>query len=103
MLIVPKVQTPSLIKPSLNAWVYDDWSKYLNWVWCTVDCCCQGLSSHIATEKDPNVATKDAEDIPTFDEWKKKIMEKENSKIDGVPVSHTHSLTGFELKLYLSS
>ncbi|XP_070988838.1 SUN domain-containing ossification factor-like isoform X2 [Oncorhynchus clarkii lewisi] len=39
----------------------------------------RGLSSHIATEKDPNVATKDAEDIPTFDEWKKKIMEKENT------------------------
>nr|XP_029499221.1 SUN domain-containing ossification factor-like [Oncorhynchus nerka] len=39
----------------------------------------RGLSSHIATEKDPNVATKDAEDIPTFDEWKKKILEKENT------------------------
>ncbi|XP_035618974.2 SUN domain-containing ossification factor-like isoform X2 [Oncorhynchus keta] len=39
----------------------------------------RGLSSHITTEKDPNVATKDAEDIPTFDEWKKKIMEKENT------------------------
>ncbi|XP_055722292.1 SUN domain-containing ossification factor-like isoform X1 [Salvelinus fontinalis] len=38
-----------------------------------------GLSSRIATEKDPNVATKDAEDIPTFDEWKKKIMEKEKT------------------------
>eukprot|EP00063_Salmo_salar_P021398 XP_013996233.1 PREDICTED: SUN domain-containing ossification factor-like isoform X2 [Salmo salar] len=33
-----------------------------------------------ATEKDPNVATKDAEDIPTFDEWKKKIMEVEKEK-----------------------
>uniref|UniRef100_A0A674AWT2 SUN domain-containing ossification factor-like n=1 Tax=Salmo trutta TaxID=8032 RepID=A0A674AWT2_SALTR len=32
-----------------------------------------------ATEKDPNVATKDAEDIPTFDEWKKKIMEVEKT------------------------
>uniref|UniRef100_A0A4W5KWD8 SUN domain-containing protein n=1 Tax=Hucho hucho TaxID=62062 RepID=A0A4W5KWD8_9TELE len=40
----------------------------------------KGLSSHIATEKDPNVATKDAEDIPTFDEWKKKIMEVEKEK-----------------------
>ncbi|CAB1326459.1 unnamed protein product [Coregonus sp. 'balchen'] len=38
------------------------------------------LSSHIAKEKDPNVATKDAEDIPTFDEWKKKIMEVEKEK-----------------------
>lgn len=33
------------------------------------------------------MATKDPEDIPTFDEWKKKMMEveTEKSKIDGVP------------------
>ncbi|XP_072543327.1 SUN domain-containing ossification factor-like isoform X2 [Salminus brasiliensis] len=38
----------------------------------------QGL--HITTETDPSVSGKDPEDIPTFDEWKKKMMEEENEK-----------------------
>ncbi|KAJ8012259.1 hypothetical protein DPEC_G00066820 [Dallia pectoralis] len=49
----------------------------------------QGLSSHDDT--DPTMATKDAEDIPTFDEWKKKMMEVEKEKTQ---VSHTSTASG---------
>ncbi|XP_014047209.2 SUN domain-containing ossification factor isoform X1 [Salmo salar] len=49
------------------------------------------LSSHIITETDPSVATKDPEDIPTFDEWKKKMMEVETEKTQA---THTSSNGG---------
>ncbi|XP_046882888.1 SUN domain-containing ossification factor isoform X2 [Hypomesus transpacificus] len=48
----------------------------------------QGLSSHVPTETDPSVAPKDPEDIPTFDEWKRKMMEVEKEKIQA---THTSS------------
>ncbi|XP_062337175.1 SUN domain-containing ossification factor-like [Osmerus eperlanus] len=48
----------------------------------------QGLSSHIPTETDPSLASKDPEDIPTFDEWKRKMMEVEKEKIQS---THTSS------------
>lgn len=43
----------------------------------------QGPSSHVTTERDNSESSKDPEDIPTFDEWKRKMMEveKEKSKI----------------------
>lgn len=43
----------------------------------------QGPSSPVTTETDPGATNKDPEDIPTFDEWKRKVMEveKEKSKI----------------------
>ncbi|KAK3567622.1 hypothetical protein QTP86_020280 [Hemibagrus guttatus] len=34
----------------------------------------------VSTETDPALPSKDAEDIPTFDEWKKIVMEVENEK-----------------------
>ncbi|KAB5579002.1 hypothetical protein PHYPO_G00189560 [Pangasianodon hypophthalmus] len=34
----------------------------------------------VSTETDPALPSKDAEDIPTFDEWKKIMMEVENEK-----------------------
>ncbi|XP_049338814.1 SUN domain-containing ossification factor isoform X2 [Astyanax mexicanus] len=37
-------------------------------------------SVHVTPETDPSVPHKDPEDIPTFDEWKKKMMEEENEK-----------------------
>ncbi|XP_066537650.1 SUN domain-containing ossification factor-like isoform X2 [Hoplias malabaricus] len=35
---------------------------------------------HVTPEMDPSVLSKDPEDIPTFDEWKKIMMEVENEK-----------------------
>ncbi|KAL7875551.1 hypothetical protein AOLI_G00105140 [Acnodon oligacanthus] len=35
---------------------------------------------HTTTETDPSVPNKDQEDIPTFDEWKKIMLEVENEK-----------------------
>ncbi|XP_017541005.2 SUN domain-containing ossification factor-like isoform X1 [Pygocentrus nattereri] len=35
---------------------------------------------HATTETDPSVPNKDQEDIPTFDEWKKIMLEVENEK-----------------------
>ncbi|XP_071372475.1 SUN domain-containing ossification factor-like isoform X2 [Centroberyx affinis] len=40
----------------------------------------QGLSSTIVTENDSTVSSKDPEDIPTFDEWKRKEVEKEKTQ-----------------------
>ncbi|XP_062260315.1 SUN domain-containing ossification factor-like isoform X1 [Platichthys flesus] len=40
----------------------------------------QDLSSPVTTETDPSVSSKDPEDIPTFDEWKRKMMEVEKEK-----------------------
>ncbi|KAF5898844.1 SUN domain-containing ossification factor-like isoform X1, partial [Clarias magur] len=37
-------------------------------------------SDPVSTETDPALPSKDAEDIPTFDEWKKIMMEEENEK-----------------------
>ncbi|KAM3603738.1 uncharacterized protein V6R79_001374 [Siganus canaliculatus] len=44
------------------------------------------LSSPGATDTDSSVSTKDPEDIPTFDEWKRKVMEVEKEKTQS---SHT--------------
>lgn len=43
----------------------------------------QGPSSPVTTDTGSSVTSKDSEDIPTFDEWKRKVMEveKEKSKI----------------------
>ncbi|KAM3866053.1 SUN domain-containing ossification factor [Diretmus argenteus] len=46
-----------------------------------------GLSSSIATEIDPSVSTKDPEDIPTFDEWKRKMIEVEKEKTQATHTS----------------
>ncbi|XP_076018321.1 SUN domain-containing ossification factor isoform X2 [Genypterus blacodes] len=40
----------------------------------------QDLSPPAATEPDSSVSSKDPEDIPTFDEWKRKMMEVEKEK-----------------------
>ena len=41
----------------------------------------QGLSPPAAApETDPTVGSKDPEDIPTFDEWKRKMMEVEQEQ-----------------------
>lgn len=44
----------------------------------------QGLGTTITKEVDPSVPPKDQEDIPTFDEWKKKMMEVEIEKSKAV-------------------
>ncbi|XP_062850457.1 SUN domain-containing ossification factor-like [Trichomycterus rosablanca] len=46
---------------------------------------------HGTTEPDPTPPSKDAEDIPTFDEWKKIMMEVENEKSQS---THTSSNGG---------
>lgn len=40
----------------------------------------QAPSSPVAADTDPSVSCKDPEDIPTFDEWKRKVMEVEKEK-----------------------
>ncbi|KAM6918340.1 SUN domain-containing ossification factor [Xenentodon cancila] len=40
----------------------------------------QDLGSPVATDTDSSVSSKDPEDIPTFDEWKRKMMEVEKEK-----------------------
>ncbi|XP_028988022.1 SUN domain-containing ossification factor-like isoform X2 [Betta splendens] len=40
----------------------------------------QDLSSPVTTDTDSSVSSKDPEDIPTFDEWKRKMMEVEKEK-----------------------
>uniref|UniRef100_A0A1A8H8U1 SUN domain-containing ossification factor n=1 Tax=Nothobranchius korthausae TaxID=1143690 RepID=A0A1A8H8U1_9TELE len=46
------------------------------------------LSSPGAADTDPPVSSKDPEDIPTFDEWKRKMMEVEKEKTQS---THTSS------------
>lgn len=50
-------------------------------------CVWQDLSSPVASDSDPPAGCKDPEDIPTFDEWKRKVMEveKEKSECDRQP------------------
>nr|XP_012779005.2 SUN domain-containing ossification factor isoform X2 [Maylandia zebra] len=45
------------------------------------------LSSPGTTDTDSSVSTKDPEDIPTFDEWKRKMMEVENEKTQSTHTS----------------
>ncbi|XP_077413868.1 SUN domain-containing ossification factor-like isoform X2 [Vanacampus margaritifer] len=40
----------------------------------------QDASAAVTMDTDPSVTSKDPEDIPTFDEWKRKMMEVENEK-----------------------
>ncbi|KAM7378945.1 hypothetical protein PAMP_004533 [Pampus punctatissimus] len=40
----------------------------------------QDLSSPVTTDTDSSVSSRDPEDIPTFDEWKRKVMEVEKEK-----------------------
>ncbi|MEQ2290617.1 hypothetical protein AMECASPLE_005014 [Ameca splendens] len=40
----------------------------------------QDLSSPVSADTDSTVSSKDPEDIPTFDEWKRKMMEVEKEK-----------------------
>lgn len=40
----------------------------------------QEVDSSAISESDPSVGSKDPEDIPTFDEWKRKVMEVEKEK-----------------------
>lgn len=40
----------------------------------------QDLSSPVTSDTDSSVSCKDPEDIPTFDEWKRKVMEVEKEK-----------------------
>lgn len=40
----------------------------------------QDQDSSVASESDASVGSKDPEDIPTFDEWKRKVMEVEKEK-----------------------
>ncbi|XP_019733491.1 SUN domain-containing ossification factor-like isoform X2 [Hippocampus comes] len=40
----------------------------------------QDASAAVIGDADPSVSGKDPEDIPTFDEWKRKMMEVENEK-----------------------
>ncbi|XP_070830668.1 SUN domain-containing ossification factor-like [Chaetodon trifascialis] len=48
----------------------------------------QDLSSPVTTDTDSSVSSKDPEDIPTFDEWKRKVMEVEKEKTQS-----THTAT----------
>ncbi|AWP04472.1 putative SUN domain-containing ossification factor-like [Scophthalmus maximus] len=55
----------------------------------------QGLSSSVTTDTDSGVSGKDPEEIPTFDEWKRKMMEVENEKTQSTHTSNnggTHTL-----------
>lgn len=40
----------------------------------------QAQSSPVTVDTDSSVSCKDPEDIPTFDEWKRKVMEVEKEK-----------------------
>ncbi|XP_061550100.1 SUN domain-containing ossification factor-like isoform X1 [Phycodurus eques] len=40
----------------------------------------QDVSAAVTMDTEPSVNSKDPEDIPTFDEWKRKMMEVENEK-----------------------
>lgn len=48
----------------------------------------QAQSSPATADTDSSVSSKDPEDIPTFDEWKRKVMEVEKEK------SKSHSRLG---------
>ncbi|XP_026230345.1 SUN domain-containing ossification factor-like isoform X2 [Anabas testudineus] len=48
----------------------------------------QDLSSPVTTDTDSSVSTKDPEDIPTFDEWKRKMMEVEKEKTQSTHTSN---------------
>ncbi|XP_047187892.1 SUN domain-containing ossification factor-like isoform X3 [Scophthalmus maximus] len=48
----------------------------------------QGLSSSVTTDTDSGVSGKDPEEIPTFDEWKRKMMEVENEKTQSTHTSN---------------
>ncbi|XP_056912842.1 SUN domain-containing ossification factor-like isoform X2 [Takifugu flavidus] len=47
------------------------------------------LSSPVASDSDPTVSCKDPEDIPTFDEWKRKMMEVEKEKTQAVHTANS--------------
>nr|XP_046265404.1 SUN domain-containing ossification factor-like isoform X3 [Scatophagus argus] len=51
----------------------------------------QDLSSTVTTETDSTVSGKDPEDIPTFDEWKRKVMEVEKEKTQSVHTSNNEA------------
>ncbi|KAF1383452.1 hypothetical protein PFLUV_G00132040 [Perca fluviatilis] len=48
----------------------------------------QDPSSPVTTGTDPSVSSKDPEDIPTFDEWTRKMMEVENEKTQSTHTSN---------------
>ncbi|XP_044076841.1 SUN domain-containing ossification factor-like isoform X2 [Siniperca chuatsi] len=48
----------------------------------------QDLSSPVTTDTDSSVSSKDPEDIPTFDEWKRKMMEVEKEKTQSTHTSN---------------
>ncbi|XP_041848143.1 SUN domain-containing ossification factor-like isoform X2 [Melanotaenia boesemani] len=48
----------------------------------------QDLSSPVAADTDPSASSKDPEDIPTFDEWKRKMMEVEKEKTLSTHISN---------------
>ncbi|XP_057714359.1 SUN domain-containing ossification factor-like isoform X6 [Corythoichthys intestinalis] len=47
----------------------------------------QDVNSAVTIETHPSINNKDPEDIPTFDEWKRKIMEVENEKTHSIRTS----------------
>ncbi|XP_074545198.1 SUN domain-containing ossification factor isoform X2 [Halichoeres trimaculatus] len=53
----------------------------------------QDLSSPAATDTDSSVSSKDPEDIPTFDEWKRKVMEVEKGKTQSTHTSNNGATT----------
>ncbi|CAJ1071716.1 SUN domain-containing ossification factor-like isoform X1 [Xyrichtys novacula] len=53
----------------------------------------QDLSSPAATDTDSSVSSKDPEDIPTFDEWKRKVMEVEKEKTQSTHTSNNGAAT----------
>ncbi|KAM6989278.1 SUN domain-containing ossification factor [Tautogolabrus adspersus] len=53
----------------------------------------QDLSSPAASDTDSSVSSKDPEDIPTFDEWKRKVMEVEKEKTQSTHTSNNGAST----------
>lgn len=48
----------------------------------------QDLNSPVTADTDSSVSSKDPEDIPTFDEWKRKVMEVEKEKTQSTHTSN---------------
>ncbi|XP_041659117.1 SUN domain-containing ossification factor-like isoform X2 [Cheilinus undulatus] len=53
----------------------------------------QDPSSPAASDTDTSVSSKDPEDIPTFDEWKRKVMEVEKEKTQSTHTSNNGAST----------
>lgn len=69
-----------------------DLRHHVSWFSCSrsppcsdlLPCIWQDMSSPVTSDTESSVSCKDPEDIPTFDEWKRKVMEVEKEKSECV-------------------